>query len=325
MTKHTSQPDSSACIATQNKAQASGQTPAFHDSKPAERPETAAVVVTYNRKDLLLECLQALQKQTVACDILVIDNASTDGTGKALEPLIESGAIHYIAMEKNLGGAGGFNKALRCGTEMGYKYLWAMDDDCIPRADALEALLAFAETHPDFGFLSSKVLWMDGSPCKMNEPKLIQTPLDTIHPAPCRQASFVSFFTRADVVRKTGLPILEFFIWGDDVEYTRRLSSSYPCWFIPQSVVVHKTASNHGSDISRDDADRIGRYRYAYRNEVCIARNEGGMRIVYQGAKVIYHTLRTLVFAPDHKKERLAMIWSATKEGLSFCPKKETL
>lgn len=289
------------------------------------RPQTLAAVVTYNRKELLLECLEALRNQSVACDILVIDNASTDGTRQALASLIESKAITYVCMSENLGGAGGFNKALRFGCEADYPYIWAMDDDCIPEPAALEELLSFANSHPDFGFLSSKVLWRDGSLCKMNEPKLIKSPLSTDTPACCRQASFVSFFTRSEIIRAAGLPIAEFFIWGDDVEYTRRLSANYPCWYIPQSVVVHKTASNHGSDISKDDAERIGRYRYAYRNEVYIARSEGLARIAYQSAKVLYHSLRVLLSAPDHKQERLAMIWSATREGLSFHPQKEKL
>ena len=42
---------------------------------------TAAVVVTYNRRDLLEQCLQALLGQTAPCTVLLVDNASTDGTG----------------------------------------------------------------------------------------------------------------------------------------------------------------------------------------------------------------------------------------------------
>ena len=65
-----------------------------------------AVVVTYNRKDLLLEALQHLFNQTAPLDILVVDNASTDGTKEALEPYMDS--IQYLNTGKNMGGAGGF-------------------------------------------------------------------------------------------------------------------------------------------------------------------------------------------------------------------------
>lgn len=294
-------------------------------SKQMPSSRTVALVVTYNRKALLLECIEALRKQTVDCSILVVDNASNDGTRHALEPLIQDGTISYIGMSENLGGAGGFCQAMKSGVEEGFEYLWAMDDDCIPEPDALEKLLDFAGEHPDFGFLSSKVLWTDGSACKMNEPKLIEGNLDTDKPVRCRQASFVSFFTSAKTVIECGLPIADFFIWGDDVEYTRRIIAKHDSWFVPQSIVVHKTARNTGSDISRDEAERLDRYRYAYRNEVYIAREEGLSRKMYQLAKICYHTLRVLVVSPDQKSRRIGIIWSASKEGLRFNPGKETV
>lgn len=284
---------------------------------------STAIVVTYNRKALLVQCIEALLKQTVPCRILVVDNASTDNTREAIESYIESGTIEYFRMEKNIGGAGGFNFGLKTAANEGFKYLWAMDDDCLPTPDALEQLLSFAKEHPDFGFLSSKVLWTDGSICRMNEPKLLEGSFNDDKPRRCRQASFVSFFTQTSTLEKHGLPISDFFIWGDDVEYTRRISAIDPSWYVPASVVVHHTASNTGSDISKDSLERLGRYRFAYRNEVYIAREEGFSRRMYQLAKILYHTGRVLFLSPDHKGERIRMIWSSSKEGLSFSPKRE--
>ena len=60
----------------------------------------AAVVVTYNRKECLLRCISALRSQQGAVtDILVVDNASTDGTAAALAPLVESGAVLYRSVD----------------------------------------------------------------------------------------------------------------------------------------------------------------------------------------------------------------------------------
>ena len=80
------------------------------------RKSVAAVVVTYNRKDLLLECLDCLCKQDLGAlgeryglSVIVVDNASTDGTEEALAALAESGKITYFNTGENLGGAGGFN------------------------------------------------------------------------------------------------------------------------------------------------------------------------------------------------------------------------
>ena len=68
-----------------------------------------------------------------------------------------------------------------------------------------------------------------------------------------------------------GLPIKEFFIWGDDVEYTRRIALREPSYLVEDSQVLHDTKNNVGSNIVYDD-ERIDRYRYAYRNEMYIAR-----------------------------------------------------
>ena len=73
-----------------------------------------AVVVTYNRKESLLKCIEALRHQHGAStDVLVVDNASTDGTAEALASLMESGDVLYRNTGENLGGAGGFNFGMR--------------------------------------------------------------------------------------------------------------------------------------------------------------------------------------------------------------------
>ena len=117
-------------------------------------PRVTAVVVTWNRKALLLECLDCLRRQTARADVLVVDNASTDGTGEALKPLIQAGEIAYVNTGKNLGGAGGFQLGVKAAVEAGYDCVWIMDDDSMPTPTALEALLTAAGEIGDFGWLS---------------------------------------------------------------------------------------------------------------------------------------------------------------------------
>ena len=111
---------------------------------------TAAVIVTYNRRALLKECLSAVLSQTAACDVLIIDNHSTDGTGEMVKELMASREetpdrderdITYLNTGKNLGGSGGFSYGMKEAVKRGYKYLWIMDDDCVPERDCLEKLL----------------------------------------------------------------------------------------------------------------------------------------------------------------------------------------
>jgi len=106
-----------------------------------DKTRAAAVVVTYNRLPLLQKCVEKLEGQTAPCDILVVDNASSDGTAAWLDSQQKEGRLRAHNTGANLGGAGGFNKGMRWAVEAGYEYLWLMDDDCPPEPDALEKLL----------------------------------------------------------------------------------------------------------------------------------------------------------------------------------------
>ena len=73
----------------------------------ADQPRMVAVVVTYNRRDLLLEALAAVSAQTRAPDaVIVVDNASSDGTAAAVRAKFP--AVHLAELSRNSGGAGGF-------------------------------------------------------------------------------------------------------------------------------------------------------------------------------------------------------------------------
>jgi rhamnopyranosyl-N-acetylglucosaminyl-diphospho-decaprenol beta-1,3/1,4-galactofuranosyltransferase len=100
-----------------------------------------AVVVTWNRKALLRECLAGLLRQTRAPEqILVIDNHSTDGTPDMVRQEFPSAVLHETG--SNLGGAGGFHHGMKRAHEEGFDWIWVMDDDIEPYPEALERLLA---------------------------------------------------------------------------------------------------------------------------------------------------------------------------------------
>src|SRR5260221_2165012 len=103
----------------------------------------AAVVVTYNRKELLARCLEAIRAQSRPCErVFIVDNASTDGTPEYLAAAALMGdSIQYIRLPANSGSAGGFHEGMRRAYESGYDWLWLMDDDGCPAPDRLEDLL----------------------------------------------------------------------------------------------------------------------------------------------------------------------------------------
>ncbi|MUJ28014.1 glycosyltransferase [Aliivibrio fischeri] len=108
--------------------------------------KVTAVVVTYNRKEMLLECLEGLLKQTRPIDeIVLINNASSDGTDKFLKEngILEHDIIHYCKLENNTGGAGGFYHGMKVAIERGADWLWTMDDDIEPEPDALKVQLSY--------------------------------------------------------------------------------------------------------------------------------------------------------------------------------------
>ena len=200
----------------------------------------AAVVVTYNRKALLKKCIDHILKQSAgAPDILVIDNASTDGTGGFItEEYKDVPEVKYYNTGANLGGAGGFSYGINKAVCLDYEYLWIMDDDTIPKEDALSELIkADKLLDGNYGFLSSYAKWIDGTPCEMNVPAISYKWRENINLMDEKMirldsASFVSMYIKASVVKEVGLPIKEFFIWADDVEYSLRISEKHPCYFV---------------------------------------------------------------------------------------------
>lgn len=289
-----------------------------------QNKKVIAVVVTYNRKELLKECINALLKQYYNnCDILVVDNASTDGTKEFISDELRNSKVHYENTEANLGGAGGFNYGMKKACELGCDFIWVMDDDCIVHKDSLTELLnADKELKGDYGFLSSKVLWKDETICKMNIQKRrfskwlkdFETNKQSI-----AMASFVSLFLKTSIVKEIGLPIKEFFIWSDDWEYTRRISRRYACYYISKSVVTHKSKQNEGASIATVD-DRLERFNYLYRNDVVLYRREGIKGWILLYIRILLHKLRILKSDKKDKKERIQIINRSIKEGKKFNP-----
>ena len=297
-------------------------------------PGVAAIIVTYNRKEKLHRCIRAVlaQDSELLPDIFIVDNNSSDGTEEEVRKLSSEvpGRIIYENLRHNSGGAGGFCYGVRKAAEAGYDYLWLMDDDCIPHTDALDELMKYDSLHQgEYGFLSSRVLWTDGSLCEMNVQResvfrdisasklIVGCP-----PAEVAMASFVSLFIPVDIVYEVGLPIREFFIWTDDWEYTRRISLRYPCYVIPSSTVVHHTGKNTGADISRAGRHILDRFNYLYRNDVYLYRREGIRGYCYEAARLAWHTVKVLAGGRNKKDvfRRIRIIYRGTMAGFNFNP-----
>ncbi len=293
-----------------------------------------AVIVTYNRIDMLKQSINALENQSKYCDILVVNNASTDNTEEWVQNYIKDKTdIHYVNTGKNIGGAGGFNYGMRWAIEKEYDYVWIMDDDCLPNEDSLEKLMNADEIigGPNkYGFLSSVVLWTDGHECKMNRQKIKKSYYEYAELlkdgiVQVEQATFVSLLFPKETIFKVGLPVKEFFIWGDDIEYTRRITvrNNLTSYMVGQSQVIHAMKENSGSSIATDNAERINRYKYAFRNEAYLYRKEGIKGVCYYVAKCGLNLCRILAKAENHRFKRCGVIISSMIKGVFFNPKIE--
>ena len=117
-----------------------------------------AVVVTYNRLELLKRVITALKSQTVPVDkIIVVNNGATDGTKEWLDSQEFLITIH----QENVGGAGGFYRGIKEAMTTETDWIWCMDDDVFPTSKCLEKLINHYTSEDRTGILCPKRL-MDG-------------------------------------------------------------------------------------------------------------------------------------------------------------------
>lgn len=288
----------------------------------------AAIVVTYNRCRLLMECIEALLNSDAGVDILIVDNASTDNTSEMIRSYQSTGKVIYTRLLKNTGGAGGFHYGIKKAYQLGYEYFWLMDDDTIVQPNTLTKLLEADERlGGSYGFLSSLSLWKDGNECHINyhviandwnlEKKRIREGIVKVE-----TATFVSFFITRKTVDKVGLPIKEYFIWGDDTEYSGRISRKYPCYLIVNSTVMHKMDQNIPSGKIRDISDiaRIERMFYSVRNDCCTYRRRGAKSFIRYTVNVMHMIADVMCHSRVYKAKKLKAIIKGYLYGVVFHP-----
>ncbi|MBU7540261.1 glycosyltransferase [Levilactobacillus brevis] len=291
-----------------------------------------AVVVTYNKPELLEQCLSHILTQTTQCnEIVLVDNGGKQETANVIELKQKEGAkITWIKPQGNVGGAGGFSIGIKAAIQNGADYVWIMDDDSLVETQALEHLrIASKKLHAQkvqYGFLASNVRWTDGSAAQMNIPGVIDgwNELADQGLIGLSFASFVSMFVPTSVIREVGLPLSQYFIWGDDVEFGKRISAKHPSFFVSESKVNHAMLENRGVNIFEEfDKKRIHRYFYEYRNSLCTLAEFGNKRQVFMQVAKNLTLSFNLLFKPKGLKKALIIV-RGTIAGLFFHPTVET-
>lgn len=289
----------------------------------------AAVVVTYNRLEKLKRVLSSIESQSLAPELLlVIDNASTDGTTAYLAEREFSLAHDVVTLSSNTGGAGGFAEGMLRGYQAGADFVWIMDDDCYPEPSALETLVegfdaAVNELGGDVPFACSVVQFTDGSICEMNNPvptwdwgRLLVKNQKSVMVTTC---SFVSVLVPRWVIADYGLPYREYFLWFDDREYTLRLTARCPGIQVLDSVVIHDMADNKGVNFSMVTKDSLWKFTYGVRNEASYLLHHRGF--VYY-AEFVARLMVSLRRGRVPWGIRLSLLKQAIK-GIGFNPRIE--
>ena len=287
-----------------------------------------AVVVTYNRLELLKKGIQALRANTPLTGIIVVDNGSSDGTHEWLDKQIGLEVIH----QDNVGGSGGFHTGIKAAYERGADWVWCMDDDVFPHPNCLERLLPYT-TDSHIGILSPRRLLNGKVFTHEFQAYNFSNPLASMHGKKlCRQqislateivgADFEGPFIKRDVIAKIGLPNKDLFIFCDDTDYCLRAHrAGFRLMYVPEALMDKHLFFSQDTWTSRNQKKKWKRY-YQVRNEAYLNHHYGqnwGVKYVRSFIGVAGYILPAIVSMPFCKAwqwKDIATLWHAYQDGI---------
>ena len=285
------------------------------------------VVVTCNRKQLLQRCLEALTSQTRQPNrIVVVDNASTDGTPEMLRAAgwLDREDFELLAQEHNTGGAGGFAAGMGHAAALGTDWIWVMDDDALPHSDALQRLdelpLDVANLYGSVAVCGLRLSWpmlgMSESP-----DETIYTISDLHNQLSVQFIPFLGLLVSRDMLRRIGVPDAGFFIAADDVDYCfRARAAGARIILVGQSRIEHPASERYQVWLPWRPfyALRLVPWKryYDVRNRIFVAKNHYGLATYYKTIPGSFlRLLAALIYEPDRLKQLWAFVAGMT-DGL---------
>ncbi|NOQ31386.1 MAG: glycosyltransferase [Helicobacteraceae bacterium] len=308
-----------------------------------------AIVVTFNRKELLLECLKALLQQTYKLNkIYLINNNSSDGTYELLEEInfLNNKQIEYINLEENIGGAGGFAHGLKTAYKNSHEFYYLLDDDAEPALNAIETLVpylnqsysAFASTVYNNFELSETSHRGNFDYCNIYPTPQKELPLKEYEnkSVEIEMASFVGILVTKNSIDTIGFPREEFFIHFDDTEYCMRLSKLAKILMITDSVIYHKEKRQEEKIVknflwfkkNRIRYDKLWIKYFGKRNSIYLAKEYTTCKIKFYSKLLLEYVIliKDIILYDDNKINRIKFSTSSYIDGLTdiFDNKKPT-
>ncbi len=218
------------------------------------------VIVSWNVRDLLRRCLQSIWLDGGTLEIVVVDNASSDGSPEMVRT--EFPRVRLIANAENRGFTAANNQGLA--TSQG-RYLLLLNPDTEVMGDALATMLRYMEAHPTAGALGPKLLYPDGSQqssrrrfptlaTALVESTVVQewwpdnrilrryymadTPDDAIQPADWVVGACL--LVRREAYEQVGGLDEGYFMYSEELDWCRRYKSAgWEIVYLPTATVIH--------------------------------------------------------------------------------------
>ena len=213
-----------------------------------------AITVTYNRTGTLFRCLQSLREQTIPVHkILVIDNNSGLREKENLRQYADKyDCIDVLWLSENTGGAGGFEAGMKTARDCyDADWYWIMDDDAYPCPDCLEQLLKYQRKFPNVGGICPLIYGIDLREYQfyhhkrlegwmLNERQIVNKYEELKDVVQVDANAFVGPLFSRKAVETVGIADGSLFIYGDDTEYTYRVSRKFGVYVVRDAIIEHQ-------------------------------------------------------------------------------------
>lgn len=290
-----------------------------------------AITVTYNDAQYLKKCVDALQEQQLRLTKIVIVDNNSNEENKAVIETLAAANVDLLYLEQNLGGAGGFEKGMEyVRDKYDPDWYWIMDADAYPQKDCLEKLLAHKGSKEHIGYLAPLIFGVDLQQYQLFHHKRLAKYLERDIPlyhsydeipevSDIIANAFVGPLFSKEAVKAVGIADGGLFIYGDDLEYTYRVTRKFPALLIKDAVINHRDQS--ASNGMRQPKNWWKDY-YMYRNRLLFINKfqQNGIK-KWVGSLLLWMRIvkQTLLNIKDNRgklrKIRYELLWRAYRDG----------
>lgn len=267
--------------------------------------QVAAVIVTYNNLTMLRGLLSDLFSQSRRPDnIIIVDNSDHDDTEQVMKK--DFPQVQYVRLAQNAGSCGGYYEAIRIASKDN-DYIYTLDDDVRLDKDSLFEIIK--------GSLELEKSMKIGAVRSVGNIERNTAP-SSLEIFPWRGT-----LLKTEAIQSCGLPRKDYFIYGEDLEYSLRFKKNgFLCYWIPSSPCYKRRTS--GETAGRLIGKTIRTYShpyqfyYAFRNEISIYKEYG---LFTKLLKSILYAMEIILFISfrdqSHKRRNIKAIWDGLMDG----------